>query len=439
MSPRNRTAWIAGLFLVCIATAPAAARGDGLADDLIAFFKLFVTELETLFDFDGYEWTEINPDAPWAPRAGLESVELHGRFYVMGGRTPLPPPAPPFASIIQRDVWASDDRGATWQYLGEAPWPERAFFEAVTRGGYIYVLGGQSFDLVCVSPNGCPPVPVSRFYNDVWRSRDGVNWKLLTANAGWEGRAGLSSVVHKGRIWVFAGAQGDDEAIGGSGRVFFRDVWKSVNGRRWIRVADEVPWAGRGGAAAVVKKGWIYLLGGEAGFLEPPFSDVWRTRNGRDWQLLNANAWLPRSGHKCGVLQHNIFCFGGFNLFGNPLDVQRSPDGIHWRALEPTAAPPWQVTSPEDVKYDFDIVVTKEGALRRGIYTFGGDRETFDAPPPPDDLRVDNDVWRFAPLEHLGAGAPSPAARSRARTDAGDTGIPSTRSRDSHHIGLIRA
>lgn len=414
MFPRKRAAWIATLLLLCCAVSPAAADDDRSVKKFIRFLELLFTKLEKVLDFDAYDWTQINPGAPWAPRAGLESVELNGRFYVMGGRTPLPPPAPPFASIIQRDVWASDDRGVTWEFLGEAPWPERAFFEAVTKGGYIYVMGGQSFDLVCFSPNGCPPdplIPVSKFYNDVWRSPDGVNWELLTDNAGWEGRAGLSAVVHNRRICVFAGAQGDDEAIGGSGREFFRDVWCSYSGRYWRKVRNEAPWPGRGGGAAVVKKGWIYLIGGEAGFLDPPFADVWRSRDGRRWQLVNANAWLPRSGHKCGVLINNIFCFGGFNLFGNPMDVQRSPDGIHWTELDWPAAPPWNAASPLDIKYDFDIVVKKNKGLGGAIYTFGGDRETFDpppfggapesveGPPPPGDLRVDNDVWRFAPPE----------------------------------------
>ena len=79
-----------------------------------------------------------------------------------------------------------------------------------------------------------------------------------------------------------------------------------------------------------------------------------------------------------------------------------SPDGIRWRALDPPASPPWRASSPLEIKYDFDIVVTKERGSRRAIHAFGGDRETFGFPPPSplefeDDLRVDNDVWRFAP------------------------------------------
>lgn len=400
-------------FCLGLSITPLAASDDD-SNEYFRFFRVFLSYLST-FNFENYEWTEINPSAPWAPRAGLESVELKGLFYVMGGRTPLPPPAPPFASIIQRDVWVSEDRGVNWKSLGEAPWPRRAFFESVTKGPYMYIMGGQSFDLECPF-QGCTPeqkIPVSKFYNDVYRSRDGINWELMTDNAAWAPRSGLSAVVHRGWIYVFGGAQGDDEAIGGTGREFFTDVHKSRDGRNWIKVTDIVPWDGRGGAAAVVKNGWIYLLGGENGFLLPPFGDVWRSRYGANWELVKQEAWLPRSGHKCGVLTNTIVCFGGFNLAGNPMDVQISSDGYDWMALDPvgSAAPPWLASSPDSIKYDFDIIVTRsQNPKYRGIHTFGGDRETFDFQDGPPqgapqgaltegvpDLRVDNDVWRFAP------------------------------------------
>ena len=62
---------------------------------------------------------------PWAARAGLQVVELHGRFYLMGGRTPTPPgpQAVPGASMIWGDVWSSDDRGKTWQPLLDTETP----------------------------------------------------------------------------------------------------------------------------------------------------------------------------------------------------------------------------------------------------------------------------------------------------------------------------
>ena len=130
---------------------------------------------------DRPQWTEVNPDASWAPRAGLQVVELHNTFFLMGGRTPIDPAVLPVpgASVIWSDVWRSRDLGRSWQKLVETDtpghWPARAYFQAVTRGNAMYVLGGQNFNLV---PNpGCaflppgvpcdpPIVPASDFFID---------------------------------------------------------------------------------------------------------------------------------------------------------------------------------------------------------------------------------------------------------------------------------
>ena len=53
-------------------------------------------------------------------------------------------------------------------------------------------------------------IPNSTFFADVWSSRDGVHWNQLTADAGWEGRAGLTSIVFKGYIYVLGGSYEDD-------------------------------------------------------------------------------------------------------------------------------------------------------------------------------------------------------------------------------------
>ena len=380
-------------------------------------------------DFASFSWTEVRPSTPpgpasWAPRAGLQAVELRDSVFVMGGRTPLPPvtiPGLPFpvpVSTIWQDVWRSGDRGATWsQVTPGASWPARAYFQAVTKGGEMFVLGGQNFK---AGPGaGCTPpaVSCSDFFNDVWSSRDGADWKLLTPNAGWQVRAGLSAIVHRGAIYVLGGSQNDDAStVPGAppSRIYFNDVWKSKDGRRWTRVVERAPWKARAGAVLVEKEGWIYLLGGEEGFTcsdptkpcPPYFNDVWRSRDGAKWERVTPAAdWSPRPGHQCAVLLDRFVCFGGFGLppFGNPLgppsnpmDIWESKDGDAWTLV---AGSPWNATQPLDVKYDFDVLVLKggRGGKRPSIYTFGGDRETFDFLDPGNYLRVDNDVWRFGP------------------------------------------
>jgi hypothetical protein len=380
-------------------------------------------------DVGSYAWTKVydGGGSGWSGRAGLQAVELRNRLFVMGGRTPTPTQQNPFGSTLWNDVWRSDDVGRSWRKLTDAPWAARGYFQAVTKDGAMVVLGGQDFSVVpnpsCTfGPTGpvCPPfqlpvVPNSTFFNDVWRSTDGSTWERLTAAAPWAGRAGLSAIVFKGWIYVLGGGSGDDVAIGGSGRVLYDDVWRSRDGRAWELVTGDAPWAPRAGAAVVEHRGFLYLLGGEDGFLCVPgpfgldcpyFNDVWRSRDGRTWELVTSAAgWSPRPGHQCQALLDRIVCFGGFGWpqggfppgtpvsAGHPADVWVSTDGAQW---EQVSDAPWNAASSADVKYDFDSLVVTGGPGGGGpaIFTFGGDREVSFASPDP--TLVDDEVWRFA-------------------------------------------
>ncbi len=367
-------------------------------------------------------WTELSDGAPWTARAGLQAARLGDAFYLMGGRTPRPPAGPvvvPGDSDIWADVWRSRDRGTTWTHVtdgtGQGHWPARAYFQVVTRAERMYVLGGQDFQLVpnpqpgCTPPL-CPPfISTSRFFSDVWASRDGRSWHQLTEEAGWAPRAGLTSVVFRGEIYVFGGSFNDDPAVIGGPplRVYFNDVWKSRDGRRWELLTAEAPWAARAGAAAVVKDGYIYLLGGEEGFLcqpvglctPPYFNDVWRTRDGIEWELVTASAgWSARPGHQAEVVGDRIYVFGGFGqsqdpsdpfAAANPMDMWVSVDGAGWT---PVSGAPWMAAGPEEIKYDFAAL-----SAFGSIFTFGGDRETFDFFDLTNYLNVDDDVWRYVP------------------------------------------
>ena len=377
-------------------------------------------------------WSEVVADAPWTERAGLRVVELDGRFLLLGGRTPNPSTVPG-DSTIWSDVWASDDRGATWDMVldtGGDHWAPRAYFQALEKDDAVYVLGGQDFGLepnpfcallesgvepppgLGIDPDApCPEfVPTSQFFNDVWRSADGVEWEAMTDAAPWAGRAGLSAVVLGDFVYVMGGSQNDDQSIigpGGPERIYFDDVWRSADGADWELMTDDAPWEPRAGAAVVTLDDHLYLLGGEDGFTceplpdcEPPyFNDVWRSADGATWELVVDDAgWSPRPGHACEVVgadeDRRIVCFGGFGLEENPADVWVSSDGAAWAEL---SGSPWNVTDQADVKYDFDSLVATDADGQDTIYTFGGDRETFDFSDPENYLRVDDDVWRFGP------------------------------------------
>ena len=375
--------------------------------------------------FDDHEWAQVTDDAPWGRRAGVEAVVLDGSMYLVGGRTPnrfVPFPAGPVPgdSTIWGDAWRSDDLGASWTQVhrdDEADsWPARSYHEVVVQGDRMVLLGGQNFLLdpnpACGANPFCFPKFVSRseFFNDVWASTDGADWTRLTAAAPWAGRAGLSAAVLDGQIYVLGGSVNDDAGVVGGPptRQLFNDVWRSADGVNWTQVTAAAPWAARAGASVVVRDGYLYLFGGEYAFTGSPppyFNDVWRTANGADWELVTpAAGWSPRPGHTCDLLDGSFVCFGGYGQSPNPLDVfgRKSPmdmwtsdDGATWKKM---ATVPWNARNEAGIRYDYDTVVAPggPGTVGDAIYTFGGDRETFNFFDPTQWRNVDDDVWRFA-------------------------------------------
>lgn len=386
--------------------------------------------------FNKFDWTEVNAGTGviWEPRAGLQAVTHRGNFYVLGGRAPKVVPETFGDSLFFDDVWKSKDSGQTWSQVSSgngSPWAARAYFQAVTKGHHIYVLGGQNATVIdnptfptCggVLPPGVPcpdKLLASTFFNDVWRSSDGVRWEQMTADAEWAARAGLSAVTHGGYLYVSGGSVNDDSAIigpGGPPRIYFNDVYRSRDGRQWEMMTNAAPWAPRAGAVLVSRGPYMYLLGGEDGFVcnpqtprcPPYFNDVWRSVDGQTWTLVTDSAgWSPRPGHQCEVLLGAFVCFGGFGLSAdptnpfapaNPVDIQVSWNGADWMALGGAASPPWNASGPEDIKYDFAAFPTYwvKGRFKPSIFTFGGDRETFAPFDPFAFEKVDNDVWQFS-------------------------------------------
>lgn len=360
-------------------------------------------------------WTVVNDSADWSVRAGLQAVSINNTFYIMGGRTPKAPTFPPIAgdSYIWNDVWKSTDFGESWTMIHDndssvTHWPARAYFQALTKNDSMFIIGGQNYKVI-LNPVDSSLVSYSDFFSDVWASSDGINWTEMTDSAGWAGRAGLSAAVFNNEIYVMGGSTNDDAAVIGGPpvRIYYNDVWKSSDGKNWQMLTDSAAWSPRAGGIAIVKDDYLYMIGGEIGFIcfpgfpcPPYFNDVWRTQNGIDWEPVTFNApWAARPGHQVVIADNKFVLFGGFGLVpdnpfipANPIDTWVSEDGASWEKL---AAPPWNAMAPTQIKYDFDALVVEDSEGDDFIYTFGGDRETFDFTDPLNYLNVDNDVWKF--------------------------------------------
>ena len=181
---------------------------------------------------DGETWVQDSGNA-WPQRRGLGAVSHNGRLYVMGGAK---------FNDYRKDVWSSVD-GKNWSFEGNAEWPGRQNFELVSHNGRMYVMGGDRSG----SRRG-----------DVWSSADGKNWEEEKENtaAYWGMRDKLQAVSHNGLLYVMGGNL--------PGKVRTKDVWSSVDGKIWDKVAD-APWPKRDDFGAAVFPPPLVLWGvGEA-------------------------------------------------------------------------------------------------------------------------------------------------------------------------------
>jgi hypothetical protein len=201
----------------------------------------------------------------------------------------------------------------------------------------------------------------------------------------------------------------------------------------WTLVNDDAPWARRAGLQVVELRDRLYLMGGRTPLQSPIpgasiiWDDVWASDDhGKNWRplvgpgeegigplqrrLALARRGALGSGDRLGRLDASA----GTPVCGrprpvrvlrrlwpsrsplappaNPSDVWVSRTGAFWEQVSDS---PWNATSPDSIKYDFDALVVN-GRRGPAILTFGGDRETFNFGDPLNYLRVDNDVWRFS-------------------------------------------
>jgi hypothetical protein len=207
---------------------------------------------------DGVAWQQIEDAADWSPRLAAGLVEHRGRMWLLGGTENYY-----FgdARSLKNDVWSSAD-GKTWkQETAAAGWAPRAYHQAVTLNGKMYVLGGGSY------------VPVCESRNDVWSSADGAGWTCETEAAPWPSRLWFSAVVYRGRIWVLGGWSRETDNHG--------DVWHSADGRTWQRLQTKTCWKARHEHSAFAFRDKLWVAGGHA---RPLSSEVWSLHLPPDWK-----------------------------------------------------------------------------------------------------------------------------------------------------------
>jgi len=218
-----------------------------------------------------------------------------------------------------------------WEMVTQhAAWAPRDSCGEVVYGGKMWLLGGW-FSSNIIGPR------------DVYSSADGVNWDKVTQTAGWKHGDLPTTLVFKDKMWFMGGwyAGRLPNASASS------QVWSSTDGAQWDCVTQAAGWSPRIGAAGVVFKDRMWVLGGVERYFDGDEShlrnDVWHSADGEHWECATAEApWAGRAFHGALVFQDKIWVFGGGNYLPTYLglnDVWNSSDGVHWTKVTDHA--PW--------------------------------------------------------------------------------------------------
>lgn len=249
-----------------------------------------------------YKWELVTDTAPFAPRDGAGLVSHRGYLFMFGGWNTAWSPA------TTNEVWRSPD-GKEWERLPDAPWERRHSHGYLVFNDKIWVLGGD--------------VLAGRYQSGVWSSPDGIQWtREGDLPHGKDGRILFMSFVHDGYMWI-AGGQTLDEYVpefeGTRKPVFYSDVWRSKDGRDWEMVSDQNSWAPRGmtiGSASL--DGRMHIIGGgtyaTGEFPRSYSNDHWSSKDGERWEVETSRArWQPRQYQNTFAFDGRLWVVGGWH------------------------------------------------------------------------------------------------------------------------------
>jgi hypothetical protein len=271
---------------------------------------------------NGRDWECVTREAPWPGRHTAGYAVLDGKMWVVGGD----------CYSNTDDVWCTDD-GISWTCVVErAPWgPGRVLSYTVAFEGALWIIGGQRApQFRAQTPNEgkwktAPPL-AERFYSDVWRSTDGINWECVCEEAPWGPRGMIGgAAVKDGMIWLLGG--GTYETPARDYRIVANDVWRSKDGAVWECVLEQAPWAARQYHNVAVYDNKLFVLGGYGG--------------PKQTQTVDMESMSGLQGQEGGTTTTSTLQALAANGEGlaNRDDVWSSSDGVEWHEVDSTFVP----------------------------------------------------------------------------------------------------
>jgi hypothetical protein len=296
--------------------------------ELIRYYKYGLENLresiQTSFSYrisNEYFIKPVLPTAPFYMRDGAASVSFAGRIWLFGGWTQTIDRG----AFTNNEIWSSTN-GLDWDYHGQAPWEPRHVFPVVEFQNKLWLIGGDANS--------------KHYQTDVWISSDGIHWTLIAENIPCLHRITHYVVVFNEKIWLIGGIENneilkpeDKKRVEGKR---FNDVWSTKDGINWTLESEKTDWVPRGMISGqAVLKNKIYLVAGGTYDIRRFYNDVWSSPDGVHWHEETANAaFSKRSFVNITVFDDKIWLVGGLSPAKRHLrDIWYSQDGRYWQQL----------------------------------------------------------------------------------------------------------
>ena len=242
----------------------------------------------------------------------------------------------PSAALAQAPAAAqtSEQLGYKWERLTEhAAFPE-----------------GYNFPVI-VAPGG----RFMALFQGAWESSDGATWSRSALPSSGMNSAFMKYVVHDGAIFALGKHSGEGFSI-----TVDPVIQRTRDYQTWEQLGRSSTMPKRFFFGAASFKGWIWIVGGRAGFFQD--AGLWRSRDAMTWEKVRSTPFGARDRPQVIVFKDRLWIIGG----GGRGAVWSSTDGTDWR--EETRS----LSNPESFGYSavvFDDRLWLVGANRSGGFS----------------------------------------------------------------------
>lgn len=229
---------------------------------------------------DGINWTLVNSSPPYAHKSMF--VVFNDYMWAFDGHAhrskdgihweDVSSNTPYWGKMttFKNEIWAVQGSylyktgdGINWTLVREVPWYYRGDPVFLEHEGMLYMMGGS---------NNYGTI-YEFYWQDVWRSQDGVNWEVLIYKAPWEGNLWPVFTSFDGKIWLMGGASSKRPENGGNTNA----IWYTEDGIDWNRLILDNVWSPRHAQFIWNFQNSIWIAAGYEGGGPPGlFSDVWK-------------------------------------------------------------------------------------------------------------------------------------------------------------------